>query len=92
MCPRARAWPHRVLDLAAAPAATFSTHSLPDMSAGQEPPACSGCGAVVQAEDPDQRGYVSRDKLQEYLREEVGREEGGGGGVGRVGGGAVARG
>ena len=71
MCPRARAWPHRVLDLAAAPVATFSTHSLPDMSAGQEPPACSGCGAVFQAEDPDQRGYVSRDKLQEYLREEV---------------------
>lgn len=80
MHPHARMWPRRTLTTS--PVATISQQSgsLPDTLAEQGLPACSGCGAAFQTEDQSQRGYVSRDKLQEYLREEERRKE-----MGRVG-------
>lgn len=76
--PCAMVWPRRVTGLTASPTATISSRqsgSLPDTLAEQNPPTCSGCGALFQSDDPDQRGYVSRDKLEEYLREEERRKE-----------------
>lgn len=54
---------------------SLQTHqkSLPGRLAEQKPPTCSGCGSLLQCNDPNEQGYISEDKLQKLVESLVNR-------------------